>query len=151
MSGALLVSRIARRIRPIRLVDIGLMGAGVFLAAFALTQPVAESLGIIGEDVPTELVVVCVSFAALLGLSNALIIVPSQTLLQRGAPQHGLARVYSTYFTVSNIASFVPVLFASAIADIFGTLRVMVGIAALLILIGVWNLRRRAPELSSRM
>jgi MFS family permease len=149
VAGALTVGRLARQVRPARLVDVGLVGAGVFLAAFALTQPIADRLGLIDERVPTSLVVVCVGFAALLGMSNALIIVPSQTLLQRGAPEHGLARVYSTYFTVSNIASFVPVLFASAIADIFGTLRVMVGIAVLLIAMGVWNLRRGVPQLPS--
>jgi MFS family permease len=145
--GALIVGRLTHWVRPARLVDIGLIGAGIFLAAFALTQPLADRLGLIDELVPTSVVVVSVGFAALLGVSNALIIVPSQTLLQRGAPEHGLARVYSTYFTVSNIASFAPVLFASAIADVFGTLRVMIVIALLLVVIGLWNLRRGVPPL----
>jgi MFS family permease len=145
--GALLVNRVARRIRPARLVDFGLMGAGLSLALFAITEPVGATLGLADEGAGRALILLSVFWAACLGVSNAFILVPSQTLLQRGSPQHGLARVYATFFTISNIASFAPVLFAGAFADLFGVLRVMVVIALMLIATGAYNLRRGAPLL----
>ncbi len=83
----------------------------------------------------------------MLGISNAFVLVPSQTLLQAGSPQEGLARVYATYFTISNVASFAPVLFAGAFADLFGVLKVIIFIAVLLVIIGVYNLRHTIPGL----
>jgi MFS family permease len=145
--GALLVSRVARRVPPARLIDFGLVAAGSSLLVFALCEPIGGLLGFTDDGAARGIIVISVVAAACLGVSNAFILVPSQTLLQRGSPEHGLARVYATYFTISNIASFAPVLFAGAIADLIGVLKVLVVIAGLLILIGAWNLRRRAPAL----
>jgi MFS family permease len=145
--GALVVNRVTNRFAAARLIDYGLVAAGVSLAAFALTEPLGRWLGFADAGVSRGIIIVSVSFAACLGVSNAFILIPSQTLLQRAAPQESLARVYATYFTISNTASFVPVLFAGAFADLFGVLRVMVAIATLLVLIGLLNLRRAAPEL----
>jgi MFS family permease len=147
--GALLVNRVARYIRPARLVDLGLIGAGLSLALFAITEPIGAALGLADEGAGSALILLSVFWAACLGVSNAFILVPSQTLLQRGSPQHGLARVYATFFTISNIASFGPVLFAGAFADLFGVLRVMVVIALILVATGAYNLRRSAPDLEA--
>jgi MFS family permease len=145
--GALLVNRVARYIRPARLVDLGLTGAGLSLAMFALTEPIGRTLGFADDGAGRLLIIISVMWAACLGISNAFILVPAQTLLQRGSPKHGLARVYATFFTISNLASFAPVLFAGAFADLFGVLWVMVVIALMLLATGLYNLRRPAPEL----
>jgi MFS family permease len=148
VAGALLVNKVASKLPPARLVDFGLMGAGLSLALFALTEPIGARLGFAENDNPAMgLIALSVFWAATLGVSNAFILVPSQTLLQRGAPSHGLARVYATYFTISNIASFAPVLFAGALADIFGVLQVLVVIAAMLVLTGLYNVRRTPPPI----
>jgi MFS family permease len=131
----------------VRLVDLGLIGAGVSLALFALTEPIGSALGFSDNDPGKTLIVISVFFAATLGVSNAFILVPSQAIMQRASPEEGVARVYATYFTISNIFSFAPVLFAGAIADIVGVLRVLVVIALMLVLTGFYNLRRSAPEL----
>lgn len=145
--GALIVNRVAQHIMPARLVDYGLTGAGISLTMFALTEPVGRSLGFAEEGAGSLLILISIFWAACLGVSNAFILVPAQTLLQRGSPQHGLARVYATFFTISNIASFAPVLFAGAFADLFGVLTVMVIIAGILLATGLYNLRRPAPEI----
>ncbi|HEX5166170.1 MAG TPA: MFS transporter [Thermomicrobiales bacterium] len=145
--GALLVNRVTAVIQPVRLVDLGLIGAGTSLALFALTEPVGSAIGLSDGDPGKLLVGISIFFAATLGISNAFILVPSQAIMQRASPEEGVARVYATYFTISNIFSFAPVLFAGAIADIVGVMRVMVAIAILLALTGVYNLRRAAPEL----
>ena len=142
VAGALLVNRVARLIRPIRLVDYGIISAGIWLTLFALSEPIAGLFGLANNNVALGVTIFAIFCAAMLGISNAFILVPSQTLLQEGSPQEGLARVYATYFTISNIASFAPVLFAGAFADLFGVLKVIVFIAVILILIGLYNLRR---------
>jgi MFS family permease len=145
VAGALLVNRVTRRVRPSRLVDFGLIGAGLSLCLFAISEPIGARLGFAEESTARGIIVLAVCFAATLGISNAFILVPSQTLLQRGSPEEGLARVFATYLTISNIASFAPVLFAGALADIFGVLQVMVVISLMLIATGIYNLRREAP------
>jgi MFS family permease len=147
VAGALLVNRVTKIITPVRLVDLGLIGAGVSLALFALTEPVGSLLGFSDGEASKMLIGISVGFAATLGISNAFILVPSQAIMQRASPEEGVARVYATYFTISNIFSFAPVLFAGAIADIVGVLRVLVAIAILLALTGLYNLRRPAQEL----
>jgi MFS family permease len=147
VAGALLVNRVTKIITPVRLVDLGLIGAGVSLALFALTEPIGSVLGISDGDAGKLLIGISIGFAATLGISNAFILVPSQAIMQRASPEEGVARVYATYFTISNIFSFAPVLFAGAIADIVGVLRVLVAIAILLALTGLYNLRRPAQEL----
>ena len=147
VAGALLVNRVTKFVSPVRLVDFGLIGAGVSLALFALTEPIGSALGLSDGEAGRVLIIISVSFAATLGISNAFILVPSQAIMQRAAPEEGVARVYATYFTISNIFSFAPVLFAGAIADIVGVLRVLVVIAVMLALTGLYNLRREAPPL----
>ncbi len=147
VAGALLVNRVTKIISPVRLVDFGLIGAGVSLALFALTEPIGSAIGLSDGEAGRVLILISVSFAATLGISNAFILVPSQAIMQRAAPEEGVARVYATYFTISNIFSFAPVLFAGAIADIVGVVRVLVVIAVMLALTGLYNLKREAPPL----
>lgn len=145
LAGALLVNRVTRHFQQSRLIDYGLLAAGLSLGFLALAEPVGAQFGLADNGVARGVIIISVVFAACLGISNAFILIPSQTLLQRGAPGHGLARVYSTFFTVSNTASFIPVLFAGAFADLFGVLEVLVAIAVLLVAIGLYSLRRPAP------
>jgi MFS family permease len=145
--GALLVNKVANHIEPARLVDYGIVSAGLTLALFALTEPIAAALGFAENGPARGVIVLSVIWAALLGISNAFILVPSQTLLQIGSPQEGLARVFATYFTISNITSFAPVLFAGAFADLFGVLKVIVVIALILAATGVYNLMRKPPAI----
>jgi MFS family permease len=147
VTGALLVNRVTKKVSPVRLVDLGLIGAGLSLALFALTEPVGSALGLSDGEAGKLLIGISIFFAATLGICNAFILVPSQAIMQRAAPEEGVARVYATYFTISNIFSFAPVLFAGAIADIIGVMEVMVAIAVLLALTGLYNLGRPAHPL----
>ena len=85
--------------------------------------------------------------AALLGVCNAFILVPAQTMLQERSHEHIRARVYATFFTISNTVSFVPIFFAAASADLFGVVQVLVTVALLVSGIGVVSiLQRRSAE-----
>lgn len=144
--GAIFVNRINRRIGETRLATLALVGAGLLLATFALFVPTLQALDLIETGVPRSIlacVVVCVAF---LGVANAFILIPSQTLLQRATPQDRVARVFSASLAVTNILSFAPVLFAGAIADVIGVVKVLAGIGVLLAIVGIWNMVRPGPE-----
>jgi MFS family permease len=68
-----------------------------------------------------------------LGLTNAFIIVPSQTLLQERSTEQIRARVLSAFFTTSNAVALIPILFAGVLGDLFGVVRVLTVIALLVL------------------
>jgi hypothetical protein len=88
-------------------------------------------------------------FATVLGICNAFILVPSQTMLQERSNEAVRARVYATFFTISNSVAFIPIFFAAAAADLFGVVNVLLVVAALVGGLGIAGLiHRRAYELS---
>jgi hypothetical protein len=97
------------------------------------------------------LIVFTAAFVALLGICNALVLVPSQTSLQERSHEHIQARVYATFFTVTSVVSFIPIFFAAAAADLFGVVTVLAAVAILLIAVGALSLlaaRNRRRELA---
>lgn len=145
--GALFVNKVTRKIPAPRLVDYGLIGAAASLALLAITEPTARLFDLSQDTAALGVVLVAVFFSLTLGISNAFVIIPAQTLLQLGSPENALARVYATFFTVSNIAMFIPVLFAGAFADLYGVIQVFLAVSVLLLATGIYNLRQPAPIL----
>jgi Na+/melibiose symporter-like transporter len=138
--GVLVVGRVTRRIPGPVLIDRAMALAGVLLFLLAVSKDGLELLWP-GGEAPIDLrTVVAAAFAALLGVCNAFILVPAQTMLQERSPEHIRARIYATFFTVSNTACFIPILFAAALADLIGVVKVLIGVAAILVAIGVVNM-----------
>ena len=132
--GVLTVSRISGRLERDRLIDWGLVGAGVTIFLAALSGSILTALF---GDHPVAVEVVfagALLFAA--GVCNAYVIVPAQTLLQERSDESMRARVYATFFTISNSVAFIPIFFAAAFADLFGVVRVLAVVALGLMLIG---------------
>ncbi len=128
LAGVLIVPRIVRRIGRDWLIDISLTIAGLMLALMALTRGVLNGV-VPGNASLWTVVGFTASFAGILGLCNAFILVPSQTMLQERSHEGVRARVYATFFTVSNTVAFVPIFFAAAAADIFGVINVLIVMA----------------------
>lgn len=145
--GVLLVPRLVRRYDRETLIDWAITLAGVMLFLLAISRSVLGLFRpIVTAPVAAE-TVLAGGFAALLGVCNACILVPSQTILQERSHEHIRARVYATFFTISNSVSFVPIFFAAAAADLFGVVQVLVVVAACLAWVGILSLlQRRAAE-----
>jgi MFS family permease len=128
--GVLTVPRVVRRVGRRWLISISMMLAGLMMAAMALSRRVLDWIIVPGQA-DTWLVVAFIGgFAALLGICNAYILVPSQTMLQERSHEAIRARVYATFFTISNSVAFVPIFFAAAAADLFGVVNVLLVMAA---------------------
>jgi predicted MFS family arabinose efflux permease len=147
LAGVLSVGRLGRRRSRERLIDRALIAAGLLLLAFALVPTALVRLGLAGAADASLAIRVAIVLAAGLGIANAYIIVPSQTLLQERSDERIRARVLSAFFTASNTAALVPILFAGILGDLFGVVPVLAAIAVLLILIGLsaeWRGARRS-------
>lgn len=137
--GVLTVPRVVRRIGRQWLISISMMMAGLMMLGMALTRRVLDTLTL-GDANVTTVVWIVGAFAAVLGICNAFILVPSQTMLQERSHEAIRARVYATFFTISNTVAFVPIFFAAAAADIFGVVNVLLVMAGVVGGIGLFQI-----------
>jgi MFS family permease len=137
--GVITVGRIGRHLNRERLLDRALIGVSVVLLCFALLPGALDRFSSVAIDPPglSLPVLVAMVLATGLGIGNAFLIVPSQTLLQERSNEQIRARVLSAFFTTSNAVALIPILFAGVLGDIFGVVRVLVAIALLTLAIGV--------------
>jgi MFS family permease len=146
--GVVVVPRVVRRIGRDWLIDLSLTMAGLMLAGMATSRMFLDLFWL--ESAPVRIVALLTGiFAMILGICNAFILVPSQTMLQERSNEAVRARVYATFFTISNSVAFIPIFFAAAAADLFGVENVLLAVAALVCGLGIAGLfHRRASELS---
>ncbi len=161
--GVIAVGRFGRRLNREVLLDRALIVVGILLLLFA-TLPSLLMRGVPGGGggvllLPGGLapffvrlgvgyifappVSLTLLLAAGLGIVNAFIIVPSQTMLQERSTERIRARVLSAFFTTSNTVALIPILFAGILGDLFGVVRVLVMIALLLLTSGLLTERAR--------
>ena len=137
--GVLTVPRIVKRVGRQWLISISMVFAGVMLALMAVTRDVMNWL-VPGESEVATVVALVGSFAVFLGICNAYILVPSQTMLQERSHEAIRARVYATFFTISNSVAFIPIFFAAAAADLFGVVNVLLVMAAIVGGLGLFQI-----------
>ena len=130
------------------LIDLSLAVGGIMIALMATSRGILDFIW--NQPAPVLIVTVLVGlFAAILGMCNAFILVPSQTMLQERSHEAVRARVYATFFTISNSVAFIPIFFAAAAADLFGVVNVLLVVAALVGGLGIFGLvHRRSSELA---
>ncbi|HEY8598062.1 MAG TPA: MFS transporter [Thermomicrobiales bacterium] len=152
--GVVAVGRLGRRRNREMLVDRALISSSTLLLLFATVPSflAGRSLDPAGILL-TPPVIVAMVFAIGLGVANAFIIVPSQTMLQERSNEQIRARVLSAFFTTSNAVALIPILFAGVLGDLFGVERVLTAIALLALsggLIADRSRRRHARRASHR-
>lgn len=150
LAGVLMVPRVMRRYGRDWLIDIALTLAGLMLLGMALVRYYTDALWPSGDASVVVVTTVSAFMATLLGLCNAFILVPSQTMLQERSHEDIRARVYATFFTISNTAAFVPIFFAAAFADLFGVVQVLAILAVLILGLGLSTLIHKQRAESSR-
>jgi MFS family permease len=152
--GVVLVPTLSARFRRDALVDWAVIIGGAALLLLAMSREILFQFTS-PQPVPQTLeIVVAGALAALLGICNALVLVPSQTTLQERSHEHIRARVYGTFFTITSVVSFVPIFFAAAIADLLGVVKVLAAVAVALMIVGGVSLLRdrgREQELHERV
>lgn len=138
--GVASVSKVTNRFGIERTIDWAIAGAGV---AVMLIASVGIISGFLWDD-PTEertgALYIAGGVAVMLGITNAFILAPSQSLLQSRSPENARARVWAAFFTVANGVAFIPIIFAGALADLFGVVSVLFGMGLILIIVGILSI-----------
>jgi len=148
--GVLVVPRVVRRIGRDWLIDLSLAVGGLMMVLMATTRAIVDLLAPDGEATVWLVTLLTGTFAFLLGICNAFILVPSQTMLQERSNEFVRARVYATFFTISNTVAFIPIFFAAAAADLFGVVRVLLVVASLVGGLGIVGLIHRRASVLAR-
>jgi MFS family permease len=148
--GVLMVPAAARRFERNLLIDTALTIAGAMLFCLAVSPTVLDLLWTNGDAPSNVKTIVVAFFATLLGMANAFVLVPSQTILQERSHERIRARVYATFYAISNTVSFVPIFFAAASADLFGVEQVLTVVALIVLSLGIAGSLRRTTEERAR-
>ncbi len=139
--GVVLVGQLARPENRETMIHGGALSQGIMLSLFAIVPAVGYRLlgrPASGPSIPVVAgVMVC---ALLLGIGQAFIIVPSQTLLQERSGEAVRARVLSTFFTLSNASALVPTLTAGLIGDTIGVTAGILALAIGALALGIWSI-----------
>ncbi len=146
LTGVLTVNQAVKRFEREAIIDWALALAGCMLFLLASSKGIVNLIWV-GGDAPTwTYTAVAGFFAALLGICNAFILVPAQTMLQERSYAEIRARVYATFFTISNTFAFIPIFFAAAAADLFGVVQVLIVVACIVGGIGFISIAHRKTE-----
>lgn len=140
VAGVAAVGRVVRRFSRSSVIDWSLSMAGLMLFCLAVAPKLLNLAWIGGPAPQLVLILITALFAALLGICNAFILVPANTMLQEHSHEHVRARVYATFFMISNAFSFIPIFFAAAFADLFGVVQILIIVSAIIGAIGFSSL-----------
>jgi MFS family permease len=140
LTGVLIVGRVTRYIDRTRLVDWSMLLAGIMILLTATSRELLNFIWV-GGSVPVAVETAAAGgLVGLLGICNAFILVPAQTVLQERSHDDIRARVYATFFTISNSVSFIPIFFAAAFADLFGVVQVLATVGLMLAAMGITSI-----------
>ncbi|MCA1665838.1 MAG: MFS transporter [Thermomicrobia bacterium] len=138
--GVVLVGHFATPENRERMIHGGALSQGIMLLLFAVVPNVGYRLvGRPASGPAWPVVFGVMACALLLGVGQAFIVVPSQTLLQERSGEEVRARVLSTFFTLSNASALVPTLTAGLIGDTVGIEAGILTLAIGALALGIWS------------
>src|SRR3989338_4654520 len=126
---------------------IGMVVGAVVLSHFFHNHPKDKMVsvgiaisGIVMFLLPYSSRISLVLAAFLLGVANALIFVPSNTIVQEETSDELRGKIYGFLNTMVAMCSIIPVIMVGRLADTFGVASVLTGIAIVIFLIGAYRL-----------
>lgn len=153
--GMVLASLVIVRIGP-RLPRFFLPLAGMLLMGIGLIT--LGLIGFIGKDlarasfqvgdVTVTALWLIVIVSPLVGVGLAFVLIPAQTVIQEQSTDDVRGRVLTVQLTLANALSIPLLLFAGALADLFGISQIVIALGAILFFLAVlnwWYVRRNPP------
>lgn len=120
---------------------------GVFLSGFAMlllpygskvaSRDFVQFLNTFLPDITTLHVMALLAFV--LGLANALVFVPSNTILQEKTSEDFRGKIYGFLSTAIGILSLLPIIIVGGLSDLIGVGAVLVGIGIFLLILGMFQ------------
>ena len=123
-----------------KLMDIGVFMSGITLICFpgiseVVDLTVVKSLNTLPYVNITASSLVPL-FAGIAGFANALIFVPSQTVIQEIVPEHSRAKLFGLLYALIGAVSLIPVIVSGGVADVFGVQSVLLLLGCIIIILG---------------
>lgn len=156
VAGAVVMGNFFHNVSKNRSTTIGVFLAGIsmLLLPYGSKLESRQFIQTINSYLPTFLDVnvlhIMVVLAFILGFANALVFVPSNTLLQENTSDALRGKVYGSLNALVGVFSLIPVIIVGELADILGVATVITIIGIGIILIGVMKLLFHVKDLKSR-
>ncbi len=139
--GALWVGNVGYRYNAKRLIETGILSAGIMLIAIAAMVWVSR-LPVVASYVPNAVVLaIVVSLFFFLGVANSLLDVPANSSLQKEAQGNMRSRVYGILAAAVGGVGMLPVVLGGVLADVMGVGKVILILGAIVTGYGVWRIR----------
>jgi MFS family permease len=128
-----------------------LANSGVFLSGgIIFVLPYARIMAIVWEKflrqthlpvaLHADILHIVIVLAFLLGFANALVFVPSNTIVQEETHEDVRGKVYGVLNALIGIFSLLPVILAGTLTDAFGVFHVLQGVGVIIFVIGIWRI-----------
>ena len=150
--GVLLLNNYGKYVTRRRAIEVGLVVLGVLLVILTVAGPVSRILTGVGEGVPlvdlsalTSLVSIVVAIAFVAGIAYGIVAISAQVQLQEDIPADVRGRVFGVLNMLISVASILPIIVVGPIADLVGTTAVILTVAALVLLSGLFSIITRGP------
>jgi MFS family permease len=158
VAGVILVGRWATEQNRLRMINYAMLAAGVGLLIFSVIGWTVRTLvGVVTTGQPPWVIATSPAITAaaspwliglmmilifMLGALNSFVSVPAQTTLQERAREDIRARVFSAFYTVSNIILLIPLVVAGLLASTIGVVQTVALIGVAVIGVAFWGIRR---------
>lgn len=147
--GAVILGNFFHNISKEKLITTGLFLSGLAMcglpfSAFIVSKDFVRDINSFMPavlDITRLHMLIFISF--ILGLANALVFVPSNTILQEKTTDESRGKVYGVLNTVIGVFSLVPIILTGSLSDILGVGQVITGIGVVLIFLGIGKVTRR--------
>lgn len=140
--GALILGNYFNNVHREKMAMIGMFisGFSILLLPFASNVASKGVLIAISAFLPSFLAIdilhIVIFLAFVIGLANAFVFVPSNTILQEQTTDAYRGRVYGLLSAMVGVASFIPIILVGGIADLLGVGRVLIGIGGTIVGLG---------------
>ena len=138
--GVVIVGHFAKPGNREAMIHGGALSQGIMLSLFGLIPAIGYRIAGADAGRVPAIVIGVMACALLMGIGQAFIVVPSQTLLQERSGEEVRARVLSAFFTLSNAAALLPTLTAGLIGDTIGVTAGILALAIGALALGIWSI-----------
>ena len=150
--GIMLLNSYGRLLPRRRVIEVGLIGLGVFIVLLSIAGPISRLLQRVEAQQPVvdlsgfvSLLAVVVGIAFCAGICYAAVAIPAQTQLQEELPEDVRGRVFGVLNMLVSVASFVPIIVVGSVVAIVGTTAVIVVVGLIILVCGIGSILLHGP------
>lgn len=141
--GAFIIANALQKIEKDHVVNVGILLSSVIMIVMPYGSKIAsrEFVTTLNQILPKLLHItnidIIIFLAFILGVANALVFIPSNTILQEQTTDEMRGKIYGVLNTLVGIFSFIPIIAVGSFSDLIGVSRVLVGIGVSLFMVAV--------------